>query len=74
MYVQPKKIIMALVGTLFAGCLTRGSVLANMSPPPETNNSPKNISYQRQAVFAGENTLSGSSTAELPFGNVDYSV
>lgn len=67
-----KKLIMALMAALLIGCLGGYSALASASS--ENNNVPKSISYQPQTTSVMGNTVNDSPTAELPGGNVDYSV
>lgn len=61
---------LALGGVLLVGCLSGCS--ASASAPPD-GGTPQNISYQPQVISAAGNATSGSSTAELPGGNADYS-
>lgn len=66
-FMKRKKCILLVVGVMLIGCMTGCGVMANAQA--------KNVN-QQQALSAstGGNVELGSSTAELPGGNVDYAI
>lgn len=71
-YFMNKILLTLILGImLLAGCLAGCSASENI---PSDSNTPKNVSYQAQTVSDTENAANDSSTAELPGGNIDYSV